>query len=720
MTVLVHDTFTGTNGTLLTAHTPDTDVVGGGWQQIPGTIGSLQIFSNAAVALGGSNGQQFGNYIETGESDVKITWSVALPGANVVYPSRMVFRYVDENNYLAVNIIPTSNSIYLERVVSGSASVIPVSDYLPFSGFQGLPATTAAGAAFNDLVLIAEGSEITLYRGDQAITYHQITDFMTATKHGLLGAHRAAGPTAFDNFKVETVPTRTYEDPVIWLKADEGAYTRDGVLAADTQRVPFLLDKSGRGNSALNHITNEFAYFDADGYNGEPAIQFVGSSSTNLQYALPASKDAGLTIFYLFKVPSSFTVSSHNDPMRLTTRPTETPGVGGNDDDRFMFTYIAEDGQRARLRYMQDGSFEFQFLSSLTPDDQWHLVAWSQDFANGTAIIRIDKSTVFTATGLNPPDSDYAWGGIGSALAGSYAMDVWVREFRGYDYPMSESELAAIEAEILGEAPIADELSATGIDTGAPTLGAPVLGQVHALTAPTLDTGAPVLGTPAVGQMHVLSASNLSAGAPVPGSPAILQTHALTASGIATAAPDVASPALGQVHALAAPGITTGAPVLDNPALDSSSATDSLSAAGITTGVPTLDSPALGQIHALSAASFDAGAPVIASPLLGQAHVFTTGGIVTGAPTLDEPDIGQAHTLAAGELTTGAPLLGAPTFVQIHALAAGELLAGIPDLEAPALDLGAIVTPGERTYSIPAELRVYTVKFENRTYSIKR
>lgn len=219
-----------------------------------------------------------------------------------------------------------------------------------------------------------------------------------------------------------------------------------------------------------------------------------------------------------------------------------------------------------------------------------------------------------------------------------------------------------------------DALTANGITTGTPTLGSPTLGQVHALTGTAITATTPVLGHPVIGQVHILTTA----------------------------------------------GIIAGAPVLDNPALDSSSTTDSLSAAGIVTGAPTLDSPALGQIHALSVASFDAGAPDITSPTLGQAHVFTTGGIVAGAPTLDEPDIGQAHTLAAGELTTGAPLLGAPTLAQIHALTVGELLAGIPDLERPTLHLGAVVTPGERTYSIPAELRVYAVKFENRTYTIKR
>lgn len=452
MAVLVQDTFTASDFTSLTSHTPDVDAAGGGWQVIPGLNGSLTIHTGFAVALGASNAQQFGNYIEVGTPNIKATWTVVLPNANVVYPSRFVFRYVDADNYLAVDSYPTANAFFLVTVKNGAASLVPVNDYLPGAGVQGLPIATSAGAVLTNVTVIAEDTDITIQYGDEVLTYHGITDHLTGTKCGLLGAHRSAGPTSFDNLTIETVPARTYGDPQIWLRADEGAFTIAGEPADDGEQVALWLDKSNRGHSAINHLQPERPYFDADGYDGDPAIYFPGAGSQNLQYALPASKDDGLTVFLLLKVPSGAVTSNHNDPMRLTTRPTgdgsSTTG-GGNNDDRFMFAYYAEDNNRARLRNMEDGSFIVDYLSDLSDDDEWHLVSWSWDFNSGSVIIRVDGETVHTQSSLPPPDADYAWGGIGSALGGAYAIECWIREFRGYAYGMDASQMEAVEAQII-------------------------------------------------------------------------------------------------------------------------------------------------------------------------------------------------------------------------------------------------------------------------------
>ena len=448
VTILVQDTFTAADFTPLTSHAPDVDAAGGGWQVIPGLNGSLTIHNGFAVALGASNAQQFGCFIETGESDIKATWTVVLPNANVVYPSRFIFRYVDASNYLAVDAYPTGNAIFLLRVVGGAASVIPVSDYLPGTGVQGLPLLTPAGALLTAVTIIAEGTDITIQYGDEVLTYHGVTDHLTATKCGLLGAHRSAGPTSFDNLTIETVPARSYGDPVIWLKAGEGAYAIDGDLASDSEQVALWLDQSGRGHSAINHLQPERPYYDAGAGDGAPAIYFPRAASENLQFAVPVSKDGGLTLFMYLNVPPQV-LDNHNDPMRLTTRPTSDPSDGGNDDDRFMWAYYDEEAGKARLRNMEDGSFVVDYLSNLTPDGQWHLVSWCWDFANGTVTIRIDKTTVHTQSSLPPPDADYAWGGIGSALGGAYAIECWIREFRVYGDAMSAGEMAVIENEIV-------------------------------------------------------------------------------------------------------------------------------------------------------------------------------------------------------------------------------------------------------------------------------
>lgn len=57
-------------------------------------------------------------------------------------------------------------------------------------------------------------------------------------------------------------------------------------------------------------------------------------------------------------------------------------------------------------------------------------------------------------------------------------------------------------------------LTATGVDTGAPSVGTPSIGQTHVLTASGVDVGAPSVGTPSIGQTHVLTATGVSTGAP--------------------------------------------------------------------------------------------------------------------------------------------------------------------------------------------------------------
>lgn len=151
-------------------------------------------------------------------------------------------------------------------------------------------------------------------------------------------------------------------------------------------------------------------------------------------------------------------------------------------------------------------------------------------------------------------------------------------------------------------------LTATGIATGAPTVGTPAIGQTHALTATGIATGAPTVGAPAIGQKHALTATGITA-SPVVGTPAIGQKHALTATGI-TVSPVIGTPAIGQVHALSATGIATGAPTVGNPTLaDVPAGTDALFADGIATGAPTLGSPVLSEIVVTVPAQPTSGGP---------------------------------------------------------------------------------------------------------------
>jgi hypothetical protein len=207
-------------------------------------------------------------------------------------------------------------------------------------------------------------------------------------------------------------------------------------------------------------------------------------------------------------------------------------------------------------------------------------------------------------------------------------------------------------------------LTATGIATGAPSVGTPALGLIVALSATGTATGAPTVGAPAIGQTHVLTASSVATGAGSVGAPAIGQTHALAAAGVATSAPTVGSPAIGQTHALLATGISTGAPTVGTPSM-AGGATHDLLATGIVTGAPTVGTPAIGQTHALSAAAVATNAPEVGSPAIGQVHVLGAAGIAAGAPVLSPAQLAQVHLLIAVAVALGAPTVGAPLLVNV-------------------------------------------------------
>lgn len=80
-----------------------------------------------------------------------------------------------------------------------------------------------------------------------------------------------------------------------------------------------------------------------------------------------------------------------------------------------------------------------------------------------------------------------------------------------------------------------DLLVPVGVETGAPTLGTPALGQVHALAPVGLATGAPTLGAPALGQTHAFAPVGLVTGAPTLGRPALAILRPFDADRIAPA-----------------------------------------------------------------------------------------------------------------------------------------------------------------------------------------
>lgn len=248
--------------------------------------------------------------------------------------------------------------------------------------------------------------------------------------------------------------------------------------------------------------------------------------------------------------------------------------------------------------------------------------------------------------------------------------------------------LTSIQIEVTYTPDTNDELVASPLTSGIPTLAQPAITQDHVLTASPLTGGVPELGTPVLaeeGGDDVLEAAPLSAGIPTLGQPALTQDHVLTGSALAAGIPALGNPALAQNHALAATALTSGTPALGEPALGQNHA---LAATTLASSAPSLGNPALSQIHALIALTLAAGIPTLGGPTLMQDHVLTAAALGASAPTLGTPALAQDHKLLGADLLSGIPTLGTPVLTEggtNDALIAADLTSGTPVLGKPKL-----------------------------------
>jgi hypothetical protein len=246
------------------------------------------------------------------------------------------------------------------------------------------------------------------------------------------------------------------------------------------------------------------------------------------------------------------------------------------------------------------------------------------------------------------------------------------------------SGMPALDTPDLGQV---HALAADDIATASPTLDEPTIGQVHGLAADDVTAGTPTLSTPTLSESNVLDADDLATGTPTLSSPALGQIHALSANDLVTDAPTVETIAIGQIHALSADDLTTGAPTLSTPVIGTEG-TDALAPDDLTTGAPILSSPVLGQIHSLSADDLTTDTPIIETVVIGQIHAIIAADVATGTPILSAPDLSAAAgvtPLTAIDITTGAPILTAPVLGQIHGLTGDDVTAGAPTITAPEL-----------------------------------
>lgn len=228
MGLLANDTFSGTNGTNLTAHTLDS---GGAWTAQSGTVtlnGSNQATNTVNTAL---------YTTPTSASDVRISLDLTTLAAGY---TGIILRWQDSSNYIfcVVDVAdgpPTRLSIW--KRVAGSNSAVVLGTWV------GVPAT---------IVVTAIGSSITMSDGTNSISA-TISNFSTQTTHGLYFAGGSGG--VVDNFQVYNIMSVTltpnsvanivsgsinfnlYWSPTDAVKVEDGTVATAGTLSGSNSSL---------------------------------------------------------------------------------------------------------------------------------------------------------------------------------------------------------------------------------------------------------------------------------------------------------------------------------------------------------------------------------------------------------------------------------------------------------------------------------------------------
>jgi hypothetical protein len=181
---LFYDSFTDSDGTGIASHTPDTDVVGNGWQ---GDTGSADIQSNQLRFTGNIDDI----WVQTNESDVIITvkWTPTAGSRNSI-----ILRGADESNdHIRFNIRQPNQDYGAFNVTNGTGSTGPI------------PRTTFAWNAGQtyDLKIVASGTNLEWYIDGNLEATGSTTFQQNVTTHGLRRDNGNNGQR-FDDFRIQS------------------------------------------------------------------------------------------------------------------------------------------------------------------------------------------------------------------------------------------------------------------------------------------------------------------------------------------------------------------------------------------------------------------------------------------------------------------------------------------------------------------------------------
>lgn len=196
MTTQVSDTFTDTNGTAIASHTPDVDVVGGGWTEVIGTDWTIQSNTANTTTLDGTAS------IDCGAADINLSCeadSNALSSAEI-QSAGLCARLSDANNFWAIIINDIGNTFRISEKNGGTYTT------------RASASVTINGGTFYTLTAQLSGATITAQiDGANEISYGSATLNQTTTVHGI----KARRPVdRIDDFLAETAAAGGVVNPI--------------------------------------------------------------------------------------------------------------------------------------------------------------------------------------------------------------------------------------------------------------------------------------------------------------------------------------------------------------------------------------------------------------------------------------------------------------------------------------------------------------------------
>lgn len=202
MATLLQDTFTGSNGTDLTAHAMD---VGGGWTAL---AGQYVIQSNKARANTAETRMFY--TADAGQADFTATLNQDIPSGGVKHSEGFCLRMSDVNTGWVAIVQDTGPGAPAVQIYerSGGVNTLRASTSVSDTGFPGSTVTLTLTASGNTLTFASS------HDPTNSVSYGSASSNNTVTKHGLRHAWLAsAGFTPVgdcDNFLV-TGAAATYQ-----------------------------------------------------------------------------------------------------------------------------------------------------------------------------------------------------------------------------------------------------------------------------------------------------------------------------------------------------------------------------------------------------------------------------------------------------------------------------------------------------------------------------